>query len=77
MSLNLHDNHFKIIVLSWLEKSISQSNTIITFCLKMSIDSNFASVICGMRYLTLSGPGGGSEARMAKLTAANQKPLIL
>ena len=29
--------------------------------------------------LTLSGPGGGggSEARMAKLTAANQKPLIL
>ena len=26
--------------------------------------------------LTLSGPGGGSEARMAKLTAANQKPLI-
>ena len=22
-------------------------------------------------------PGGGSEARMAKLTAANQKPLIL
>ena len=28
--------------------------------------------------LTLSGPGGGgSEARMVKLTAANQKPLIL
>ena len=28
--------------------------------------------------LTLSGlGGGGSEARMAKLTAANQKPLIL
>ena len=27
--------------------------------------------------LTLSGPGGLSEARMAKLTAANQKPLIL
>ena len=29
--------------------------------------------------LTLSGPGGGggSEARMAKLTAVNQKPLIL
>ena len=26
--------------------------------------------------LTLSGPGG-SEAQMAKLTAANQKPLIL
>ena len=26
--------------------------------------------------LTLSGPGGGSEAQMAKLTAANQKPLI-
>ena len=26
--------------------------------------------------LTLSGPGGGgSEAQMAKLTAANQKPL--
>ena len=28
--------------------------------------------------LTLSGlGGGGSEARMTKLTAANQKPLIL
>ena len=27
--------------------------------------------------LTLSGPGGGSEARMTKLTAANQKPLAL
>ena len=27
--------------------------------------------------LTLSGPGGGSEARMTKLTPANQKPLIL
>ena len=27
--------------------------------------------------LTLSGPGPGPEARMAKLTAANQKPLIL
>ena len=24
-------------------------------------------------FLTLSGPGGGSEARMTKLTAANQK----
>ena len=30
-------------------------------------------------FLTLSGPGGGggSEARMTKLTADNQKPLIL
>ena len=27
--------------------------------------------------LTLSGPLGGSEARMTKLTAANQKPLTL
>ena len=27
--------------------------------------------------LTLSGPGGGSEARMTKLTADNQKPLTL
>ena len=27
--------------------------------------------------LTLSGLEGGSEARMAKLTAANQKPVIL
>ena len=37
-----------------------------------------ASSACGVSsaHLTLSGPGG-SEARMAKLTAANQKPLIL
>ena len=27
--------------------------------------------------LTLSGPGGGSEARMTKLIADNQKPLTL
>ena len=36
-----------------------------------------APLICIATSLTLSGPGGGSEAQMAKLTAANQKPLIL
>ena len=41
--------------------------------------SSFCLEICfkNPSILTLSGPGGGgSEARMAKLTAANQKPLI-
>ena len=33
--------------------------------------------ISDAQFLTLSGLGGDSEARMAKLTAANQKPLIL
>ena len=43
---------------------------------------NFNSRISEFRaktkpWLTLSGPGEGSEARMTKLTAANQKPLTL
>ena len=48
-------------------------STVVIPCLCMSFKFSITAVS-----LTLSGPGGGgSEARMAKLTAANQKPLIL
>ena len=44
----------------------------------LQYDHSFRTFKVRDKILTLSGPGGGggSEAWMAKLTAANQKPLI-
>ena len=61
--------------------TLASVNFVATHVLKVGadpIDSSLEQNVPVENFdLTLSGPGGGSEARMAKLTAANQKPLIL
>ena len=61
---------------SVMEKSITYENN--DSCKQRQVIVQTLQFILNMiSALTLSGPGGGSEARMAKLTAANQKPVIL
>ena len=56
-----------------LTRILSSIMKMLSFC------TFFQTIVstCIMAALTLSGPGGGSEAGMTKLTADNQKPLTL
>ena len=66
----------------WIRSRVNVA--LITFCGGYKIWKSISLIaaedsVCWLSVLILSGPGGerGSEARMTKLTAANQKPLTL
>ena len=64
--------------LSWQSLfSLINISPVIIKCEKYWQEILIVSAIILTYLLTLSGPGRDSEARMTKLTAANQKPLTL